>query len=168
MKCDQCDKTASVHLTQVLEGKMQKLHLCESCAQEMGVGQGSSFSMSDLLLGKGVAEPLSRSGGNKTCSECGWSLRKLKKVGRLGCPGCYEAFAEEIENVLESIHQSTRHRGRYPRHLEKKISLRDRLETLEAAIAAAIADEEYEKAAGFRDEVHQIKQEMSEEAAHDD
>ncbi|MGA0333473.1 MAG: UvrB/UvrC motif-containing protein [Kiritimatiellia bacterium] len=160
MKCDQCNNPASVHLTQVLDGKMQKLHLCESCAQKMGVGQGATFSMSDLLLGKGIAAPLSTSGGLKSCPECGWTLRKLKKVGRLGCPGCYRAFAEELEGVLESIHQSTRHRGRRPRHMEQKISLRDHMETLEAGIAEAVANEEYEKAAKFRDELRQLKAEL--------
>lgn len=169
MKCDQCDNPASVHLTQVLNGKMQKLHLCESCAQKMGVGQGATFSMSDLLLGKGVAEPLARAGGHKSCPDCGWTLRKLKKVGRLGCPGCYRAFAEEIETVLQSIHQATRHRGRHPQHLERKLNLRDRIETLEAGIAAAVADEAYEKAAGYRDELRKLKLQLVEERApHDD
>ncbi len=168
MKCDQCENSASVHLTQVLNGKMQKLHLCEACAQKMGVGQGSSFSMSDLLLGKGVGEPLSGGQIAKTCPECGWTLRKVKKVGRLGCPGCYRAFEEELETLLKSIHRETRHRGRRPQHLEQKMNLRDQVETLEAGIASAIEAEEYEKAAAFRDELKQLRAQAAEEASHDD
>lgn len=168
MKCEQCDNQASVHLTQVLNGKMQKLHLCESCAQKMGVGQGATFSMSDLLLGKGIAEPLGRSGGQKSCPECGWSLRKLKKTGRMGCPGCYTAFHAEIEEVLASIHQETRHRGRCPRHLTHKISLRDRMESLAFQLEQEIEEEAYEKAAATRDELKQVQADLRREGnAHD-
>lgn len=169
MKCDQCENPASVHLTQVLNGKMQKLHLCESCAQEMGVGQGAEFSMSDLLLGKGVAEPLASYGGNHSCPACGWSLRKLKKVGRMGCPECYKSFEVEIKTILQSIHKSTRHTGRTPKHLQQKLSLRDKLETLQAGIADAVDTEEYEKAAELRDELKKLESRFSEvKRPHDD
>lgn len=168
MKCDRCEKPASVHLTQVLNGKMQKLHLCDSCAQTMGVGQGATFSMSDLLLGQGIGEPLTRPGGYKTCGDCGWTLRKLKKTGRMGCPGCYTAFQEEIENVLASIHQATRHQGRRPRHLTRKLDLRDRIESLEARLAKEVAHEHYEQAAALRDEIRQLQVKLQTEAgAHD-
>jgi protein arginine kinase activator len=169
MKCDHCDNPASVHLTQVLNGKMQKLHLCDSCAQKMGVGQGATFSMSDLLLGQGVAEPLSRAGGQKSCRDCGWTLRKLKKTGRMGCPGCYDAFHDEIENVLASIHQKTRHYGRTPRHLAQKLSLRDMIETLEFKLSQEIAGEHYENAAAIRDELKKLQEKMQGElTSHDD
>ncbi|WFB34910.1 excinuclease ABC subunit B [Kiritimatiellota bacterium B12222] len=135
---------------------MQKLHLCEKCAQSMGVGQGASFSMSDILLGKGAGEPLTRSGGSKSCPSCGWTMRQVKKVGRMGCPDCYDTFEVEIKNVLSSIHQATRHVGRRPKHLEQKLSLRDRQETLEAAIARAIEMEAYEEAAAYRDELKSL------------
>lgn len=123
--------------------------------------------MSDLLLGQGIAEPLSGGNASKACPECGWTLRKVKKVGRLGCPGCYRAFSEEIENVLQSIHHATRHRGRRPKHLEQKLHVRDKIETLQAGIASAIAAEEYEKAATFRDELSQLKQQTGEAGRND-
>ncbi|MDF3128654.1 excinuclease ABC subunit B [Kiritimatiellaeota bacterium B1221] len=147
---------------------MQKLHLCEACAQKMGVGQGSAFSMSDLLLGQGVGAPLSTANSAKTCQECGWTLRKVKKVGRLGCSGCYQAFEEEIETLLKSIHRATRHRGRRPQHLAQKLLLRDQIEKLEAGIAASIAAEAYEQAAAFRDELRQLKAQEMEGTVHDD
>jgi len=169
MKCDKCENPASVHLTQVLNGNMQKLHLCESCSQEMGVGQGAAFSMSDLLLGKGIAEPLSNVVSNRSCSSCGWSLRKIQKSGRLGCPDCYRNFSEEVQPILQSIHQSTRHTGRRPKHLEHKLKLRDQIETLQAGIASVIEAEDYETAARLRDELKVLtNQESPKVDAHDD
>lgn len=162
MKCDRCDKEATVHLTQVLNGKMKKLHLCESCSGEMGVGQGG-FNMSDVLLGKGVAQPLAGAPGNRACPECGWTLRKLRKKGRLGCPACYEAFEKEVKGILHSIHQATRHTGREPKGRGGKLSLRNRLDVLRSRITEAVAEEAYEKAAAYRDELKQLQESIGRE-----
>ena len=38
MLCDVCQKNeATVYLTQIVEGKMQKVNLCESCAKDKGL-----------------------------------------------------------------------------------------------------------------------------------
>ena len=34
MQCDFCDKKATVFLTQLVEGEMKKMCLCEECAEE--------------------------------------------------------------------------------------------------------------------------------------
>ena len=73
MLCDICkENEAKVHLTQIVEGKMQKVDLCESCAKEKGVQDPTGFSLADLLLGLGAAEELKPSaesgGGAARCS----------------------------------------------------------------------------------------------------
>ena len=156
MKCDRCEKEATIHLTQVINGKMKKLHLCEECASEMGVGQGG-FSVSDVLLGKGAAQPLAGVSGNRACQTCGWTLRKLRKVGRLGCPDCYEAFRKEVNALLKSIHQSTEHTGRAPKAHGNQLALASRLEDLRSRITEAVAEEAYEKAAAYRDELNKLE-----------
>ncbi|MDA3875334.1 MAG: UvrB/UvrC motif-containing protein [Kiritimatiellae bacterium] len=168
MKCDKCDKPATVHLTQVINGKMQKLHLCESCAEEAGVGHGATFSMSDLLLGQGVAQPLAQTGRSRSCPECGWTLHRLRKVGRFGCPACYQSFEKEVIGLLKSIHHATEHVGRHPRNRVKKLSMRNRIESLESSISEAVAAEEYEKAAEYRDELKALQDSSrEEETSHD-
>ena len=157
MKCDRCDNEASVHLTQVVNGKMKKLHLCESCSSDMGVGKGG-FDMSDILLGKGVAQPLAGVPGNRACPECGWTLRKLRKHGRLGCSGCYDAFEKEVKGVLYSIHHATEHTGRHPKGHGERLTLRNRLDDLRSRITEAVAEERYEQAAEFRDELRQVEE----------
>ena len=38
MLCDVCrTENASVFLTQIVDGKMQKVNMCESCSKEKGV-----------------------------------------------------------------------------------------------------------------------------------
>jgi protein arginine kinase activator len=51
MSCCICQKKeAIVHLTQIAGDKMQKLDLCEECAQQKSVNEPAGFSLSDLLL----------------------------------------------------------------------------------------------------------------------
>lgn len=164
MKCDRCDNDASVHLTQVVNGKMKKLHLCESCSGEMGVGQGG-FNMSDILLGKGVAQPLAGVPGNRACPECGWTLRKLRKKGRLGCPACYEAFEKEVKGLLYSIHHATEHTGNVPKGRGAQTSVRNRLDDLKSRITEAVAEEKYEQAAEYRDELRQLQEHLGDQEA---
>jgi protein arginine kinase activator len=157
MKCDRCDQEATVHLTQVLNGQMQKMHLCASCAEELGVSQGGGFSVSDVLLGQGVAAPASSSGSkNSSCPECGMTLARFRKTGRLGCPACWTAFERELGPLLQSMHHATTHTGRSPRHRESNLTQRQQEEELESQLAEAVASEDYEEAARLRDALKQL------------
>ncbi|MEO1998276.1 MAG: DNA helicase UvrBC, partial [Planctomycetaceae bacterium] len=33
-KCRQCAKPSTVHITEILDGQVQEIHLCESCAHD--------------------------------------------------------------------------------------------------------------------------------------
>ena len=50
MICEVCQsENATVHLTQIISGKMQKIDLCEKCAKERGVADPAVFSLADIL-----------------------------------------------------------------------------------------------------------------------
>ena len=49
MKCHHCDNQATVHLTQILNGQMHKMDLCESCAQAKGVTNPENLSIGGLM-----------------------------------------------------------------------------------------------------------------------
>ena len=49
LKCSICNKEATVHLTQIVNNKIHKVDLCESCAQKKGVTDPEGFSLADLL-----------------------------------------------------------------------------------------------------------------------
>ena len=105
MKCcrQECDKEATVHLTEIVDGQMKKIDLCEDCAQEKGVTNPQGFALADLFLGLGASQELEEAAGpDLGCSTCGFTQADFKKSGRLGCPDCYTTFAEALE--LSLIH----------------------------------------------------------------
>jgi protein arginine kinase activator len=157
LKCDLCSKSATVHLTQIVNNKVHKVDLCEECAQAKGVTDPSGFSLADLLL-KASVSPESGAPAGLACEQCGYTQADFKKHGRFGCPQCYETFKGMVEPMLESMHKGTRHTGKVPQRALARQSLHERLSRLELDLREAIQSERYEEAARFRDEIHQVKQ----------
>ena len=129
MLCSVCKQNkATVHLTQIVGEKMQKVDLCEACSKEKGVNDPTGFSLADLLLGLGAADEIEKQseGTELKCPACGFTQADFKKAGRLGCPECYDAFAPGIEALLKSMHKGTRHKGKVPAVLRASREARDR------------------------------------------
>ena len=159
MLCSICkEKPATVHLTQIVGDKMQKLDLCEDCAKAKGVNDPSGFALADLMLGLGASQEIEQAGGGMglKCPRCGFSQADFKKSGRLGCPECYKTFAEALEGLLKTMHKGTRHEGKVPEALRATREQSDRLKLLQKKLAKAIEQENFEEAAQLRDEIKQI------------
>ena len=161
MQCDLCEKKATVFLTQLVEGEMKKMCLCEDCADEKGVTDPAGFSLADSVIG---GESASDSGDVITISEegdpcpvCGFTINKFQQVGRLGCSECYGAFDDVIGRRLKGMHKGTVHVGRVPEGLVEAHARQQRLDKLQERLEQAIAAENYEEAAGLRDEIHEIE-----------
>src|SRR5664279_5371328 len=106
MVCDVCKTNqATVFLTQIVDGKMQKVNLCESCSKEKGVTDPTGFALADLLLGLGAAQELEKGQPVLRCPVCGFTQSDFKKTGRLGCSACYDTFAEGLGTLLKSMHK---------------------------------------------------------------
>src|SRR5207302_3395068 len=113
MNCDVCKQNpATVFLTQIVDGKMQKVNLCESCSKEKGVTDPTGFALADLLLGLGAAQAIEGGNSVQKCPTCGFSQQDFKKTGRLGCPACYDTFAEGLQSLLKGMHKGTAHHGK--------------------------------------------------------
>ena len=156
MQCCVCkEKPATVHLTQIVGEKMQKLDLCEDCAKAKGINDPTSFAMADLMLGLGASQELDPTAGAAQikCPRCGFSQADFKKSGRLGCPECYQTFAEGLAGLLKTMHKGTRHVGKAPEALRKSREVGDRLKLLQKKLNKAIATEDFETAAAIRDEI---------------
>ena len=161
MLCTICkEKPATVHLTQIVGDKMQKLDLCEDCAKTKGINDPTSFGLADLdlVLGLGASQQLEQAAGGVElkCPRCGFTQADFKKSGRLGCPECYVTFAEGLRGLLKTMHKGTRHTGKAPEALRATRENADRLKTLQTKLAKAIKDENYEQAAQVRDEIKQL------------
>ena len=165
MLCDICKKNvATVHLTQMVEGKTKKVDLCEGCSKEKGVDDPTGYSLADLLLGLGAAQEMEQAaaGGEIKCPNCGFTQADFKKAGRLGCAECYKVFNEGLEGLLKTMHKGTRHVGKVPQAYKKTQDLSDKLKALQKKLEKAISEEDFESAATLRDEVKAIRAQMSE------
>ncbi|MEI7927693.1 MAG: UvrB/UvrC motif-containing protein [Verrucomicrobiales bacterium] len=165
MVCDFCDKKASVFLTQLVDGQMKKVCLCESCAKERGVTDPTGFSLADVLLtglpgqkavvSQATTAPISI--GGKHCPSCGFTLEDLRRVRRFGCSECYKTFSDELSTILRGMHKGSSHVGKVPKGLMEQQVFDQRLEELRSRLEQAVVSENYEEAAGLRDEIRQIE-----------
>jgi protein arginine kinase activator len=159
MLCDACKKNeATVHLTQIVENKMQTIDLCESCSKSKGVDDPTGFSLASLLMGLGSNQeaPPPVEASDLHCPRCNFSASDFKKSGRLGCPECYGTFAEPLQSLLKSMHKGTKHSGKKP-HGQQKQDTAQQLRILQAQLEQAIAKEDFETAVFLRDKIKKIK-----------
>jgi protein arginine kinase activator len=162
MLCDVCKcNDATVFLTQIIEGKMQKVNLCDACSKEKGVQDPTGFALADLLLGIGAAEEIEKGAVTQKCPVCGFTQADFKKTGRLGCSACYLTFAEALGTLLKAMHKGTEHVGKVPQHAHRAVQLNDRMRNLNESLQKAVAEENYERAASLRDEIKQLESELT-------
>lgn len=164
LKCSHCSNPATVHLTQIVNNKIIKVDLCESCAQAKGVTDPESFSLADLLNKTSLVPEKSET--RLECAECGLTTADFRRTGRLGCAACYHTFAPLIRPALEDMHADVEHKGKIPEVAFTRQHSKAEIETLENALQRAIAEEAYEDAAKFRDQIQSIKDAAESEAIH--
>ncbi len=164
MKCECCHEAeATIHLTQVIDGEVKKLNLCQICAQENGIDLNSPISITDVLLGLGAAQQSSlpkqknMSEFDLSCSRCQMTRAEFKKRARLGCPECYNAFMGELSAITQAMHHSRQHVGKIPARQGNEARVTAQIAALQKDIETAIAKEEYEKAASLRDKIKALK-----------
>ncbi len=159
MLCSMCkEREAKVHYTKIVADKIQKVDLCEECAKSKGMNDPTAFSLAVELFGLGAALEIEQAGDGTClkCPACGFTQADFKKAGRLGCPECYQTFAEPMGSLLKTMHKGTRHVGKVPESLRQNRDVSDRLKNLQKRITKAIEEEDFEKAAILRDEIKQI------------
>lgn len=170
MKCELCHKAdAETAVRRRAEGEEQELYVCQACAREASVAapephDASAPAVSDSLdalplMGMildaafeivGRAVNLSE----LTCPVCGITRSEYRKVSRLGCPACYEAFAKELDTAVLEMHRSLQHVGKTP---EKARSMWQR-QQLEHALSDAVKEQRYEEAIALRDRIRRLDQ----------
>jgi len=167
MLCNVCEKNeAKVHLTQMVEGKIRKVDLCESCAKEKGIDDPTGFSLADVLTGmdavqKPEAAALPGLVNQVECEFCGYTQAEFKKTGRLGCSHCYGVFEGGLEQVFKTMHRGVRHTGKVPEKLRSSKELEDRSRDLQSKLDEAVNQEKFEEAAVLRDELKAVRDEIN-------
>jgi protein arginine kinase activator len=162
MQCDVChSKEATVFLTQIVDGKMQKVNLCEACSKEKGVNDPTGFALADLLLGIGASQEIEKNPASVKCPVCGFTQADFKKTGRLGCSHCYTVFNEGIAPMLKNMHKGVAHTGKTPANFLHNRQRDEKIKGLQESLQTAIDAEEFEKAAELRDQIRQVEAELA-------
>lgn len=155
--CQVCGKReAKIHFTEIRENKKTEMHICEQCAQEKNMALAFPNVLSQLVKG-GPAVARESEAVPAACPSCGLAYAEFKAKGRLGCPKCYAAFGPVLIPLLEKVHGAAVHRGKTPERVKGVLASRRELEELEEQLNAAVAGEEYEKAAHLRDRIREMK-----------
>ena len=166
MKCGVCaQREAVVAFTHIVDDAKQTLLLCQQCASQKNIevrvapaapAQDAPVLVKEIKIK--LAELAGAEGdGGARCATCGMSYEEFKKMGRLGCLHCYDAFAPQLERLLKRIHGDNRHRGKGPLEVASSAHVAAELERLRAALAQAIGAEAFEEAAQLRDRIRVLE-----------
>jgi protein arginine kinase activator len=160
MRCDHChEREAVIHLTQIADDQAVQVHLCEKCAAEKGLEPSNALvktPLGGLLSQLGPATLPDAPGSDVRCPRCGAGVADLREAGRLGCAECWEVFAAPLTDLVRRLHGATRHLGeRYaaPGVAEEEGVPTAGAERLREELRAAVAAEDFERAARLRDEL---------------
>jgi protein arginine kinase activator len=161
MKCDLCENEATVFLTQILNGQINTLNLCESCAKKKGVTDENGFGLADVLINMKNDTQEEENEGEfleaLTCPSCGYTSEQLSGIGRMGCPDCYQTFSGFLKHVLPKMHKEVKHIGKFPERLKATTRIQGSLSKLCEALAKAVAEERYEEASKIKEEIDHLQ-----------
>lgn len=174
MECTFCkNQEATCHLTKIVNGKVIEVHVCAKCIPEINEDNLVNFdiwdAVSKLAASKGMPDPsepveqdpvdeitaksfLIEEGQDEgPCPNCGFTGDQLRKIGRLGCPVCYQHFSEMLTDVLADCQKHNQHSGKIPKSMVKV-----KVRHMERALDQAVKEERFEDAAQIRDQLKAI------------
>lgn len=160
LKCDNCNKPATVHLTEIRNGKKIEKHLCEQCAaQNEGLPVKSHTPINELLTNFVMAHSglQKETTAGQACELCSMTWSEFRQGGLFGCANDYTVFEKDLTPLLQRAHEgATHHVGKVPTRrggtgvpMKKTVDLSKLRKELQRAVEA----EDYEKAAKVRDQI---------------
>ena len=159
MKCDKCGAPSVYHSTYIINGVSQSTRLCRDCAIKEGVFTNQKtnlfddlFSSFSDLLGYEKVE-------NIVCPVCKTSLKEFKSTAKLGCANCYEAFREEIKNVVKRIAPFEKHNEEVikTKPTKQKLTKAEQIALLREDMKLAVSEERYEDAAKIKKQITKLE-----------
>lgn len=164
MQCQICNKNeATIHLTEIVDGDRNEMHLCEECAMEQGVAVQSQMPLNELLssllsVQPSDAELFGASEKADSCPHCGFTLEQFRKEAVLGCPHDYEIFEKSLSQLIGKAHDGkTTHCGKIPSKVPEDRKQEMELLKMRQQLDDAVRTEDYELAAKLRDEINKIE-----------
>lgn len=176
MLCQKCKKNnATIHYRENINGKVTEYSLCADCAAELerdGVikieNPFSNFMRDDIFDFASVLPSFFTSlnhalgsGETKRCPVCGSTFSDIARTGHIGCPQCYETFADELAATVNQLHGTSKPQGRIPKRFGEKQNREAEINSLKEEQKKAIEAQEFEKAAELRDKIKALEAEVN-------
>lgn len=172
MLCIKCNKNpATLHLTQIVNGKKTKVNVCDVCAHKEGYLKSTdeAFSLHELLTS--LFNPTSPSNNvdfkndhifdrltTLTCEKCELSFSEFQRIGKFGCANCYETFKPRLNSVIRRVHSgNTQHNGKIPKRKGGKLHLKKELSMYREHLKLLVEEENFEEAAIIRDKIKSLE-----------
>jgi protein arginine kinase activator len=169
MMCEDCGiRPAKFHLMTIINGDRVERNLCPTCMakhqkQLPGIDFSSLAGILNSILNGRDEETQEREDAEYescVCEQCGMTYSEFQKCGMLGCANCYQAFRAPLTTMLQRVHGNTQHAGRVPAGIHSGVSIRMNIERLKQKLQRAVADEEYEQAAKYRDAIRALNAQL--------
>ncbi|MGQ9649055.1 MAG: UvrB/UvrC motif-containing protein [Phycisphaerae bacterium] len=159
MLCQRCKKqTATVHLTDLVQGEKRERHLCEDCANAEGVVVKQNVSINDVLNSFLMSQASIQEMARLRCPECGITFVEFRNQGLLGCPNDYDVFGKALTGIIERAQDGqTRHTGKTPGQVVRIDPVQQERFRLQRELREAVEREDYEQAAKIRDRLGELQ-----------
>ena len=159
MICQNCNEnTATIHLTEIINGKRHEKHLCEQCAQTENLSYNTQIPLNELLSNLLAIQPqelCDNSGHNEDfCPNCDIDMKEINEQSLLGCPEDYTFFNDAIEKLVDKTQDGNCvHTGKIPNGTQADTAKLSELERLKIDLEEAVLFERFEHAAELRDKI---------------
>ena len=172
MLCEKCKKrTATVFYNETVNGKARAYSLCGECASKLresgelqditsmigGFPDPFSMFQNELFGGFFGLPAVKTASAEKKCPSCSTTYPEIAKHGKVGCPACYETFADELSKTIQSVHGTTTHVGSVPSRHRAQKARAEQMKLLKRQLQESVLKEDYETAAALRDEIRQLE-----------
>lgn len=161
MLCEECGKNeANVSITVTTGQGVTTRRLCHECMKKMenSLAKGDIQSFLSSILSVLQSEKKTEEAPAVVCSNCGMSYADFEHTGRLGCAQCYRDFSEQLKPLLQRVHGRVQHAGRKPASYKPDPAalLDEKILLLRQKMEEAVAVENFEDAARYRDELRAL------------
>lgn len=159
VKCERCEREATVHLTEIANGEKIEKHLCEECAAAEGITVKAQVPLAKLLEGLAMQSAAEKELSALKCEMCGITFNEFRQQHLLGCPNDYKAFESVLAGLLERAHEgASMHAGKVPANAAADERKAGELLRLRSQLREAVTREQYERAAGLRDTIKKLEE----------
>ena len=164
MQCDRCGKPSVYHSTLIVNGVSQTTNLCRDCAIKEGVFNSAPTGIFDDMFSAFADFMPFEQVQDITCPVCKTTLREFKNTSKLGCPNCYDAFREEISNIIGRIAPYSTHKVESLASAKEKPSKKvetkeEKIKQLREDMALAVKEERYEDAGKIKKQIQRLESE---------